>query len=143
MRSKTLLAIVLAALAAAWGLAASPQNISRPDAGPQGTSGRGATVESANAADAPTRLREGTKLTDQLGYFKVQGDGLVFYTADGKRHFNALENLAMERVARLVSESPDSLEWSVNGVITEFRGANFLLLTQAVVKSKSSGSRTP
>ena len=80
-------------------------------------------------------------MVDQLGAFKVQGDGLTFVPADGTRNFGVLENLSMERISRMVSESPDALEWTVCGTVTEFRGANFLLITQAIIKAKPAIAR--
>lgn len=84
------------------------------------------------------RYREGTRLADQIGHFKVSGDRVTFYSDQDKRRFTALENLALERVARTVTESSDALQWSVSGVVTEFRGQNYLLVTRAIVKSNTS-----
>jgi hypothetical protein len=50
---------------------------------------------------------------------------MMFYAADGERRFGVLENLNLERVARLVGETPDPLEWSVSGVVTEYQGGNY------------------
>jgi hypothetical protein len=87
------------------------------------------------------RWREGSRLIDQLGYFKVTGDHVTFVSSEGKLKFDGLENLAIERIARTIGDSPDQLEWSISGVITEYRGANYLLVTQAVLKTKSTRSR--
>ena len=87
------------------------------------------------------RWREGSRLIDQLGYFKVTGDHVTFVSTDGKLKFDGLENLAIERIARTIGDSPDQLEWSISGVITEYRGANYLLVTQAVLKTKGTRSR--
>jgi hypothetical protein len=66
----------------------------------------------------------------------------MFYAADNRR-FTTLENLNLERVARVISDSPDTLEWTVSGTITEFQGANYLLLSRAVLKSKPQRRSTP
>jgi len=87
------------------------------------------------------RWREGSRLIDQLGCFKVTGDHVTFVSSDGKLKFDGLENLAIERIARTIGDSPDQLEWSISGVITEYRGANYLLVTQAVLKTKGTRSR--
>jgi hypothetical protein len=87
------------------------------------------------------RWREGSRLIDQLGYFKVTGDHVTFVSSDGKLKFDGLENLAIERIARTIGDSPDQLEWSICGAITEYRGANYLLVTQAVLKTKGTRSR--
>jgi len=51
-----------------------------------------------------------------------------------------LENLNLERIARAVADNPVTLEWKVTGTITEYRGANFLLVTRATL---ISGNRPP
>jgi len=83
--------------------------------------------------DSPQRLREGSKLTDVVGQFDFAGDRIAFFPADSKDSFRVLENLALERVSRVLGESRAKPEWSVSGVITEFRGLNYLLVTKAVI----------
>ena len=46
----------------------------------------------------------------------------------------ALENLALERVARAMQQGRGDVNWEVSGEITEFQGENFLLITRAVIK---------
>jgi len=82
------------------------------------------------------QYREGTKLVDRAGHFRVQGDQ-VFFHLDGEQHrFTGLPNLNLERVARAITDDPTQLDWSVTGVVTEYRGANFLLVERAVLKTK-------
>jgi hypothetical protein len=84
------------------------------------------------------RWREGSKLVDVAGQFKTSGERVAFHAADGKSRFPCLENLNSERVARIVAESPpESLEWIVQGTLTEFRNENYLLVTQAVITSRA------
>ncbi len=85
--------------------------------------------------DGTDRMREGTTL-EVHGSFKQTGDRIMFYSAGDNRRLGTLENLNLERIARMVSESPDPLEWTVSGTVTEFQGANYLLVTRAVLKSK-------
>jgi hypothetical protein len=87
------------------------------------------------------RWREGSRLIDKLGYFKLTGDRATFVSSDGKLKFDGLENLAIERISRTIGDSPDPLEWSISGIITECRGANYLLVTQAVLKTKATRAR--
>jgi hypothetical protein len=87
---------------------------------------------------ASGRWREGSKLVDVPGQFKISGDRVAFYSQDGKSRFACLENLNSERVYRIVGESPVSLEWTVQGTITEFRSENFLLVTQAVIRGRGN-----
>ena len=82
------------------------------------------------------RLREGTVINDQVGYFREDGDGASF-VADTGLEFGALQNLNLERVVRLLknAEEPSSIRWSVTGEVTEFAGRNYLLIKRAVYKA--------
>lgn len=82
------------------------------------------------------RAREGTLLVDVLGHFKLAGDRATFYSSQGNTRYGGLENLNLERIAIVVSENPDELEWCVSGQVTEYRGSNYLLITKAVLKTK-------
>lgn len=90
------------------------------------------------AVQPERRYREGTHLVDRIGRFKATGDRVTFYSREDGRQFPALENLALERVARVISETSDNLRWSVSGQVTEFRGQNYLLVTRAIVKAEST-----
>jgi hypothetical protein len=83
------------------------------------------------------RQREGTRLTDVNGRFELAGDRVMFYPAAGRESYRLLENLALERVGQVLSESRSKQEWTISGTLTEFRGANYLLLTKAVIKAGS------
>jgi hypothetical protein len=50
-----------------------------------------------------------------------------------------LPNLGLERVGRMLKsvEEPESISWSVSGMVTEFGGRNYLLVTRAVYKSSA------
>jgi len=90
----------------------------------------------ATSAKEPRRLREGTVISDQSGFFREDGDGATFVSDKGME-FGALPNLNLERVVRLLknAEEPNSIRWSVAGEVTEFSGQNFLLVSRAVYKS--------
>jgi hypothetical protein len=81
--------------------------------------------------EATARIHEGDELVDQAGQFRISGDRVVFVTADGQHRLPALENLPLERVANAIDGNPAQLEWIVSGKVTEYRGANYLLLTRA------------
>jgi hypothetical protein len=94
------------------------------------------------SADAPRRdgakmrQREGAKLTDRRGRFERRGERFVFLSDDNGAHYLVLENLMLERVANVLADSAGGqLSWSIDATATEFRGANYLLLQRAVVKS--------
>ena len=82
------------------------------------------------------RIREGSEIVDQLGSFRMTGDRVTFFTADGQGRYVALENLNLERIARVVTEQSDRLTWSVTGTMTEYRGANYLFVRRAILKSR-------
>lgn len=86
---------------------------------------------------AGDRQREGTRLTDIHGRFELSGDRVTFFPGSGRESYRLLENLALERVAQVLTESRTRQEWMVSGTLTEFRGANYLLLTKAVIKSST------
>jgi hypothetical protein len=90
----------------------------------------------APAGGAGQRQREGSTLVDVVGYFKLTSDRATFFPADSEQRFQGLENLNLERVSLLVSENPDRLDWIVSGTVTEYRGANYLLVTKAILKNK-------
>jgi hypothetical protein len=80
------------------------------------------------------RQREGTKLIDQVGTFEFLGDRATFVPAGSKDSFRVLENLALERISRQQVDTRGQQEWTISGVLTEFKGANYLLITKAVAR---------
>lgn len=131
--------ILLAALmlvCSAWALRAQESPSSAGEANSSFRTSTGGREDSAETAKR--RLREGTLLANQGGYFRQDGDGAVFVT-EGKLEIVALPNLNLERVMRTLkgSDEAESIRWSVNGMVTEFNGRNFLLISRAVYKSAS------
>jgi hypothetical protein len=138
-----LAALVLwSALPAIGPLSLAAFDDNRASAPPEPAANSAASAADGIAAKGGQRIREGDKLADQVGSFKLTGDRLTFFTADGSRRFNGLENLNLERITQMVGDSPDPLEWRVSGIVTEYRGANYLLITQAVVKNKPGRATT-
>ena len=62
---------------------------------------------------------------------------MAFVPANGNARFIVLENLNLERIARVLGDDPDARQWSVTGSITEYRGGNYLLVTRAILKSRA------
>jgi hypothetical protein len=89
-------------------------------------------------AQKPVPFR-GEELVDQLGQFSTAGDRLVFVTADKKYRFIGLENLTLQHVAKSMEGHSTQLPWLVSGTVTEYRGAYYLLLSRAEVKSPIAG----
>jgi hypothetical protein len=80
------------------------------------------------------KLREGGKIADARGRFELAGERIAFYPADGSETLPVLENLALERTMQIIQDSRGKQEWIVSGMITEFRGNNYLLLSKAVMR---------
>lgn len=99
------------------------------------------TAPPAGSPSAAGIVREGTAVVDRLGSFTVQGERVSFQAQDESLNVLVLENLALERIVRQVTETPKVLVWSVQGTVTEFRGANFLLITRAQLKPTSQRAR--
>jgi hypothetical protein len=107
-------------------------------------SGMEPTVPGPDAPARPDRetpielRREGDEYSG-LGRFETTGDRITYYAEDNKESFRVLENLALERIARVL-EDPSGLgharKWSVTGLITEFRGSNYLLIERAILKGR-------
>ena len=53
-------------------------------------------------------------------------------------------DLNLERVVRMLKsvDEPESIWWSVSGIVTEFSGRNYLLIERAVYKSASPHPNT-
>lgn len=85
------------------------------------------------AADQSVRLREGTELKDRLAVFKPAGDRTLCFVSGMPQRMIVLENLALERVLQTLERSSVELQWSIRGVVSEYRGANYLLIQRAVV----------
>jgi hypothetical protein len=88
----------------------------------------------------PLLRREGSQLQDEAGRFITSGNRLTFIAATGA-HFVGLENLNLERVGKIVTASPDSVEWFVTGSVTEYQGSNYLLISRA--RRKPSAPQGP
>lgn len=87
------------------------------------------------------RLREGTRLIDVIGTLVSAGPDNVTFSPDGSRDsYRLLENLQLQRVSQVLDENRDPRKWVISGLITEYRGANYLLLTKAVVQQQDGDS---
>lgn len=91
------------------------------------------SADESAASGAGERIREGTEIVDLDGYFRPSGERVNFFSADGKRRLVGLENLNLQRIVRAIADDPRQLRWKVSGTVTEYRGANFLLVRQAIL----------
>jgi hypothetical protein len=82
------------------------------------------------------RHREGTQVVARRGRIERRGERFVFLGVEPAVQWMVLENLALERILRVIeTEESDNVEWTVDGMVTEFRGVNYLLLRRTVVRS--------
>ncbi len=88
-------------------------------------------------------MREGAELVDQLGTFAFLGERLIFVPVGGRRRLIGLENLNLERVGRAMMENPEATSWTVAGTVSEYRGANYLLIRRAVQKYRDKSGSSP
>ena len=93
-------------------------------------------AEDTIGAPANGRIREGTEMENQNGYFRLTGDRVTFFTEDGRGRFVVLENLNLERISRVLAEAPDHLQWTVTATVTEYRGGNYLFVRKAVRRDR-------
>lgn len=129
---------VLTAISAYGGDSPNADLLAPPDTA-KGRDPIGTEVEktlNSSSDGKPVRLREGFKLVDQLGEFQRSGDQYSFFAKETYGVLRVLENLALERVARVLDDNPSMRVWSVTGVVTEYRNENYLLITRAVLKAQ-------
>jgi hypothetical protein len=81
------------------------------------------------------RLREGTELVEHVGHFEMAKERLVFVSDRGGVRLVGLENLNLERISQTIANSPSQLTWKISGIVTEFRGTNYLLVRRALLKT--------
>ncbi len=78
------------------------------------------------------RLREGTQLIEVTGKFEAAGDRASFVIADSSESVRVLENLALQRVMRVLPQIQPGTQWTISGMVTEYNNGNYLLLTRAI-----------
>ncbi len=92
------------------------------------------TTESVLSQDSHPLLREGTHLVRVLGQFRRVGDKLLFFPKKGGRRLIGLENLGLQRIARVVRTQSKHRLWQITGLVTEFGGENYILIEHAVTE---------
>jgi hypothetical protein len=102
-----------------------------------------AIASSASTLSAGTRMREDTELVDQAGHFENVRDRMIFVTEKGGVRFVGLENLGLERIARALANHPGRMEWRISGLVTEYRGTNYLLVRRAVLRTGDERREAP
>ncbi|HUG68528.1 MAG TPA: hypothetical protein VMM76_12315 [Pirellulaceae bacterium] len=103
---------------------------------------QGARPHEVNGAGSDeVRLREGMKFVNRIGELRNVGGRVAFYPDGATQSLPLLENLALERIERDVDQP--HRKWSVSGIVTEYKGVNYLLLHRAVLKTRVSHSSGP
>jgi len=74
-------------------------------------------------------------LVGVVGHFRLAGDRIAFFAAEGNARYLVLENLNLQRIGQAIVDDPTLMQWRVSGLLTEFRGNNYLLVRSAVVES--------
>jgi len=130
-------ALLVAALLAAVPLGAAAEPAVTPAQPALQATPPTAQPEAGPAPGKPTeRQREGTKLVDQIGTFEFfSGDRATFVPVGSKESYRVLENLALERIGRQPGDGRTPQQWLISGTLTEFKGANYLLVTKAVARA--------
>ena len=105
--------------------------------GPDRTSGAGAV---APAAPVVNVLREGTFLVDRIGRLNRTRDGSqaeFTFESDGTSLQDPpvviLPNLKLMQMENAVSGGAKDLKFKVTGLVTEYKGRNYILLEKVVV----------
>lgn len=81
------------------------------------------------------RRREGEQLDQLVGSFQSAEGKMLFVAADGRERFTVLANQNLERVERTLADGHERSLWKISGTITEYRGANYLLISRALRKN--------
>ena len=130
-RNSTLFVALLLAGPLVWAQVATPPGL---DGRPEAESDEGSLLV---VQGEENRVREGTELTDVLGYFTITGSRVTFITAESGNRFAGLENLNLERISKTISKAPKQMDWEVSGEVTEYRGANYLIVRRAILKTEA------
>jgi len=121
-----------------------PGSAANPPGAAQSARGGAPSTPAAPGTKATERLREGTKLIDVIGTFQSIGGENVTFTpgapGGNKDSFRVLENLALQRVSQVLDENKGARQWTVSAEVTEYKGANYLLLKKIVAHPQEGDS---
>ena len=133
-RLKILICCGLATLAAAaWLASLHPAKAAEDGASAPAAGAKARSTLQPCASKPGQRAREGSLVSDETGSFEFVGERIIFVPAGGRESLRVLENLALERIVRELGDARDQRNWVVSGVLTEFKGANYLLVTRSLL----------
>lgn len=78
-------------------------------------------------------IREGTTFQGQIVLFREMGQRLSMFTLPENRRCTCLENLALERIVKMIRRTNGSVYWKVDGEYTEYSGENYVRIRRAVL----------
>lgn len=81
-------------------------------------------------------IREGTLLRSQKVMFRITESRSLMVLVDGQERFICLENLNLERIAKVIHENPTQTDWEVDFIVTEYQGANYALIQKAILSTR-------
>jgi len=82
-------------------------------------------------------IREGTVMQSQHVIFRVSNDRVILTMANGAERYLCLENLNLQRITDVLKDNPTLTDWTVDLIVTEYRGMNYVLVQRAVLSSIS------
>jgi len=100
---------------------------------------RDSEAEETKKSPEKVHLREGDKITDEIGTFSAQGDLISFESDDKRLKLKALPNLNLERVRNDSQIIEEKAPCVVSGTITEFKKSNYILISRVRKKTLKSG----
>lgn len=94
-------------------------------------------------AEKTSLIREGTVMQSQHVVFRVSNNLVVLTTANGSERFTCLQNLNLQRVTDVLRDNPTLTDWTVDFIVTEYRGENYALIQRAVLSSTAQRTSDP
>jgi len=80
-------------------------------------------------------VREGTVMQSQHVIFRVSNDRVILTMVNGTERYICLENLNLQRITDVIKDNPTMTDWTVDFIVTEYRGMNYALIQRAVLAS--------
>ena len=81
--------------------------------------------------------REGTVMQSRHVVFRVTNDRVILTMTNGTERYICLENLNLQRITDVINDNLTLTDWTVDFIVTEYRGANYALIQRAVLSSIS------
>jgi hypothetical protein len=89
----------------------------------------------AKKVEKASLVREGTVLKSQHVVFRISNDRVILTMTTGTERYICLENLNLQRITDVLKDNPTLTDWTVDFIVTEYRGMNYVLIQRAVLSS--------